>query len=184
MFGIGPSAKIVGKSQGKRKNNASGKMAVFGPFFSVHGWPYRAKKGRPCFDMFPMFLVFFVYLLTTFRPCFQPVLFSIFIDFLTFFTTNIAQHSTQHTQYTTTHTHTHTRTPATDRDRENGLSKSNARKNPGKCLKKAKSGESLANARFDMDGQIVRLRRSGERPIEPSGSWFPPKFLSFSGKSA
>ena len=37
-FGLGPPAKIVGKSQEKRKNNASGKMAVFGPFFrSVDG---------------------------------------------------------------------------------------------------------------------------------------------------
>ena len=32
-FGLGPPAKIVGKSQGKRKNNASGKMSNFGPFF-------------------------------------------------------------------------------------------------------------------------------------------------------
>ena len=32
-FGIGPPAKIVGKSQVKCKNNALGKMAVFGPFF-------------------------------------------------------------------------------------------------------------------------------------------------------
>ena len=30
-FGLGPPAKIVGKSQGKCKNNALGKMAVFGP---------------------------------------------------------------------------------------------------------------------------------------------------------
>ena len=35
-----------------------------------------------------------------------------------------------------------------------------------------------------MDGQVVRLRRSGDRPIEPSGSWFPPKFPSFSRKKA
>ena len=51
-------------------------------------------------------------------------------------------------------------------------------------LKKAKSGESLAKARFDIDGQIILLLgRSGERRIEPSGSWFPLKFPSFSGKS-
>ena len=47
-FGIGPSAENVGKSQGKRKNNASGKKAVFGPFLgSVDG------------HIVPMFLVFF-----------------------------------------------------------------------------------------------------------------------------
>ena len=34
------------------------------------------------------------------------------------------------------------------------------------CVKKAKSGETLAKARFDIDGQIVRLRRSG---LEDSG---------------
>ena len=88
--------------------------------------------------------------------------------------------TTQHTTYTLTDTHTCT--PATDRDLESGLSKSNTRKNPGKCLKKAKSGESLAKARGNADGQIVRLRRSDDRPIEPSGSWFPPKFLRFQGK--
>ena len=98
-----------------------------------------------------------------------------------YFTTKKAQHSTQHT-HSQTHTLTHTCTPATDRDLESGLSKSNARKNPRKCLKKAKSGESLAKARGNADGQIVRLRRSGDRPIEPSGSWFPQKFPSFSGK--
>ena len=80
--------------------------------------------------------------------------------------------------------HAHAHTPATDRDLESGLSKSNTRKNPGKCLKKAKSGESLAKARGNADGQIVRLRRSDDRPIEPSGSWFPPKFPSFSRKKA
>ena len=58
------------------------------------------------------------------------------------------------------------------------------RKNPGKCLKKAKSGETLARARADTDGQIVRLRRSDDRPIESSGSWFPPNFPSFSRKKA
>ena len=42
------------------------------------------------------------------------------------------------------------------------------------------SGEGSGN----VDGQIVCLRRSGDRPIEPSGSWFPPKFTSFSRKKA
>ena len=49
-------------------------------------------------------------------------------------------------------------------------------------MKKAKAGETLAKARFDIDGQIVRLRQGGERLIEPERSWFPPKFPSFSGK--
>ena len=105
-----------------------------------------------------------------FRPCFQPVLLSIFMYFFIFYYKK-AQHSTQHTQNTTTHTCT----PATDRDLESGLSTSHTRKNPRKCLEKAESGESLARTRADTDGQIVRLRQSGERRIEPSGSWFPPE---------
>ena len=55
---LGPLAKIVGKSQGKRKNNALGKMTNFG-LFSVLGWPYRAKKGVRVFTICPMFSVFF-----------------------------------------------------------------------------------------------------------------------------
>ena len=58
----------------------------------------------------------------------------------------------------------------------------NTRKNHEIRLKKAKSGETPVEARFDFDGQIVRLRRRGERRIEPSGSWFLLKFLSFRGK--
>ena len=96
------------------------------------------------------------------------------------FSTRTTPHNIHNTQ---THTHTHTCTPATDRDLESGLSKSHTRKTHGKCLKKAKSGETLARARADIDGQIVRLR-SDDRPIEPSGSWFPPKFPSFSRKKA
>ena len=139
------------------------------------------KKRDHVLIICPMFLVFFVYLLTTFRPCFQPVLFSIFIYFLIFY---YKYSTTQHATYTVhNHTRTHTCTPATDRDLESGLSESNARKNLEKCLKKAKSGESLAKARFEIDGQIVRLRQSVERRIEPSVSWFPPKFPSFSGKN-
>ena len=82
--------------------------------------------------------------------------------------------TTQHATYTI-HNHTHAHLPLTVILRV-VLSESNA--------KKAKSGESLAKARFDIDGQIILLLgRSGERRIEPSGSWFPPKFPSFSGKS-
>ena len=51
-FGIGPPAKIVGKSQGKRKNNASGKMTVFalfwGPWMTI-----SCQKRSPCFDNVP-----------------------------------------------------------------------------------------------------------------------------------
>ena len=104
-----------------------------------------------------------------------------FLWFSVFFHTH---NTAQHTQYTITHTHNTHNTPATDRDLESGLSKSHTRKNPGKCLKKAKSGETLARARADTDGRIVRLRRSDDRPIEPSGSWFPPKFPSFSRKKS
>ena len=94
-------------------------------------------------------------------------------------------HNTAHNIHNTQpHTRTHTCTPATDRDLESGLTKSNTRKNPRKSLRRAKSGETLVEARFDIDGQIVRLRRSGEGRIEPCRSWFPPKFPSFSRKKA
>ena len=66
-FGIGPPAKIVGKSQGKRKNNASGKMAVFGPFFG----PWMAiscQKRSPRIDNFPTVSRDFLHFLTTLRP--------------------------------------------------------------------------------------------------------------------
>ena len=181
-FGIGPPAKIVGKSQGKRKNNASGNMANFGPFWS----PWVAipcQRWRPCFDIFPnVFCVFWIShdLMTMFFSLlYFPYL---FISSYFYYKYSTAQHAT-YTIHNHTHAHT-TCTPATDRDLESGLSESNARKNLEKRLKKAKSGESLAKARFDIDGQIILLLgRSGERRIEPSGSWFPPIFPSFSGKT-
>ena len=58
-FGLGPwvkngrllgvwvrtfGSKIVGKSQGKRKNNALGKMANFGPFFRSLDGLFVPKK--------------------------------------------------------------------------------------------------------------------------------------------
>ena len=155
----------------------------FSDLFSVHGWPYRAKNGVRVLTLFPMFpVIFCIFSLRCDHDLslfYCPYLFT----FLIFY---YKKSTTQHTTYTLTDTHTltHTCTPATDRDLESGLSKSNTRENPRKCLKKAKSGESLAKARGNADGQIVRLRRSGERPIEPSGSWFPPKFPSFSRKKA
>ena len=149
-------------------------MAVFGPF-SVHGWPYRAKKGVRVLTIFPMFPVIFCIFSLRCNLDLSLFYFQYLFTFLIFYYKK-AQHSTQHT-HSQTRTLTHTCTPATDRDLESGLCKSNTRKNPRKCLKKAKSGESLAKARFEIAGQIVRLRQSGERLIEPSGSWFPPKFL-------
>ena len=133
--------------------------------------------------LFPMFLVFLCIFSphsTTHHTHHTTRISLCFLWFSVFFHThNTAQHT--HSQ---PHTHNTHNTPATDRDLESGLSKSHTRKNPGKCLKKAKSGETLARARFDIDGQIILLLgRSGERRIEPSGCWFPPKFPSFSGKS-
>ena len=139
------------------------------------------KKRDHVLTFFPMFPVIFCIFSLRCDHDLSLFLLSIFIHFPHIFTTKKAQHSTQHT-HSQTHTLTHTCTLATDRDLESGLSKSNTRKNPGKCLKKAKSGESLAKARGNADGQIVRLRQSVERRIEPSGSWFPPKFPSFSRK--
>ena len=103
--------------------------------FRVHGWPYRAKNGVHVLWIFPLFLVFFVYLLTIFTPCFQPVLLSIFMYFFIFYYKK-AQHSTQHTQNTTTHTCT----PATDRDLESGLSTSHTRKTRENAWKRQSQG--------------------------------------------
>ncbi|XP_046665576.1 uncharacterized protein LOC124357644, partial [Homalodisca vitripennis] len=46
------------------------------------------------------------------------------------------------------------------------------------CLARTKSGETLMEVRSDSDVQIVRAGYRGERLIEPSSSWFPPKFPS------
>ena len=52
--------------------------------------------------------------------------------------------TTQHTKNTIhNHTHAHTCTPATDRDLESGLSKSNTRKNPRNMPEKMQSQENL-----------------------------------------
>ena len=154
-------------------------MAVFGPFFG----PWMAiscQNGVLVLTIFPFFLAFFSHFLTSQHHTTHTPYHTHFSLFPLVF--SVLSTRTQHTTYT--HTRTHTCTPATDRDLESGLSKSHTRKNPGKCLKKAKSGETLARARADTDGQIVRLRRSDDRPIEPSGSWFPPNFPSFSRKKA
>ena len=150
-FGIGLSARNVGKSQGKCKNKALGKMAVFGPF-SGPRMAISCQKSRPCFVNFPNVSRVFVYFLTsqhhtTHTPYHThlslfPLVFSVFPH---------AQHRTTYT-LTTTHTHTHTCTPATDRDLESGLSKSHTRKNPRNMPEKGKvrgiSGEgSFRNGR-------------------------------------
>ncbi len=45
------------------------------------------------------------------------------------------------------------------------------------CLNRVKPGETLVEARSDSDVQIDRqIGYRGERLIEPSSSWFPPKF--------
>ena len=154
-------------------------MANVGPF-SGPWMAISCQKRRPFFDNFPViscvFHIFSPHNTTQHTPYHTH-----FSLFLVVFSVFPHAHSTQHTQ-SQSHTRTHTCTPATDRDLESGLSTTRG-KTREICLKKAKSGESLAKARFHMDGQIVRLRRSGERRIEPSGGWFPPEFLSFSGKS-
>ena len=132
--------------------------------------------------IFPIFLVFLCICSRLLDHVFS-LFYCPYLCISSYFTTQ--KHNTAHNIHNTQpHTRTHTDTPATDRDLESGLSESNTRKNREICLKKAKSGESLAKARGNADGQIVRLRRSGDRPIEPSGSWFPPKFPSFSRKKS
>ena len=150
--------------------------------FSVLGWSFRAQKRDhvcECSQCFSCFCVFSHLTAPHNTHTIPHAFLSVSSGFQCFST-----RTTPHNIHTHNHTRTTHNTPATDRDLESGLSKSHTRKNPGKCLKKAKSGETLARARADTDGQIVRLRRSDDRPIEPSGSWFPPKFPSFSRKKS
>ena len=181
-FGIGPPAEIVDKSQGKYENNALGKKTVLGPFWGP--WLTISCQERSHFCLCPQcFLSFCVfYHLTTLHNTHTHT----HTTRISLFPLGFQCFSTRTHAHTCTHTHTHTHTPAIDRYLARGLRESvcvNTRKNREICLKKAKSGETLAKARFDIDGQIVRLRRNGERRIEPSGSWFPPNFPSFPGKS-
>ena len=134
-FGLGPRAKIVGKSQGKRKNNALGKMTNFGPFLG----PWMAKscqKRRPCFDIFPMFSVFLCICSRLLDHVFSLFYFPyLLISSYFYYKYGTIQHAT----YTLTTTHAHTTcTPATDRDLESGLSKSHTQKNPRKMPEKGK----------------------------------------------
>ena len=57
-FGIGLSAENGGKTrESVKKNNASGNIAVFGLFWGP--WlTISSKKRSPCFEMFPLFVVF------------------------------------------------------------------------------------------------------------------------------
>ena len=139
-------------------------MANFGPFSGPRMATSCQKKETMFCDFSECFSCFLLYLLTTFRPCFQSVLFFHIYLFPHIFTTNIAQPHT--------HTHTHTFTPATDRDLESGLSKSHTRKNPGKCLKKAKSGETLP---------ILTGKTTDQSNHLVAGSL--PSFPRFQGKS-
>ena len=130
------------------------------------------KSATPCLIVFFLFLAFFPHFLTSQHHTAHTIphaFISVSFGFSVFF-----------------HAHTRTSARATDRDLASGLSKSvcvNTRNNREICLKRSKSGETLAKARFDIDGQIVRLGQDGERLIEPKRSWFPPKFPSFSGKN-
>ena len=62
-FGLAPSAENVDKSQGKRKNNALGKMTVFGLFFcwpmDGHGVPKQESMFLVFHPLFPKFFLFF-----------------------------------------------------------------------------------------------------------------------------
>ena len=113
-------------------------MAVFGPF-SGPRMAISCQKRRPCYvnvhNVSRVFCVFShlttphnTHTLTTTRISLC------FLWFSVFFHTH-----TPHNIHTHRHTRTHTCTPATDRDLESGLSKSNARKNQRKCLKKRQS---------------------------------------------
>ena len=90
-------------------------MTVFGPFFG----PWMAiscQKRETRFWYFPKCFLCFFNFLTTLWPWFEPVLFSIFIDFLIFLLQ--IKHNTAHnihnTQpHTRTHTHTHAHLPLT-----------------------------------------------------------------------
>ena len=119
-FGLGPRSKIVGKSQGKRKNKAMGKMINFGHFWSVDG--QIVPKKRPRFNNFPnvsrVFCVF-SHLTTPHNTHTIPHAFLSVSSGFQCFSTRTTPHNIHNTQ---THTHTHTCTPATDRDLESGLS--------------------------------------------------------------
>ena len=104
-----------------------------------------------------------MYLLTTFRPCFQPVLFSIFADFLIFLL-QIWHNTARNIHNTQPHTRTHTCTPATDRDLESGLSKSHTRKHPRNMPEKGKvrriSGECSLRYRRANRSSAARWRKT------------------------
>ena len=102
------------------------------------------QKKRPCFENFPNvsrdFCVF-SHLATPHNTHTIPHAFLSVSSGFQCFPTRTTPHNIHNTQ---PHTRTHTCTPATDRYLARGLSESvsvNARKNPRKCLKKAKSGK-------------------------------------------
>ena len=107
-FGLGPRAKIVGKSQGKCKNKALGKMANFGPF-SGPRMAISCQKRRPCFDNFPVISCVFSYFLTSQHHTTHTPYHTHFSLFLVVFSVFPHAHSTQHT-HSQTHMHTHIHT--------------------------------------------------------------------------
>ena len=130
---VGTSGQNRRQIPGKRKNNASGKMAVFGLFFGPR-MAISCQKRRPCFDNFPVIsCVFHIFSPhnTTQHTHHTTRISLCFLWFSVFFP---HAHSTQHT-----HTRTHTCTPATDRDLQSDLSKSNTRKIPRKMPEKGKA---------------------------------------------
>ena len=95
------------------------------------------QKKRPCFDMFPVISCVFPHFLTSQHHTTHTPDHTRFSLFLVVFSVFPHAHSTQHT-HSQTHTRTHTCTPATDRDLESGLSKSNTWKNPRNMPEKGK----------------------------------------------
>ena len=150
-FGLGPRAKkclfwrlgwdlgpkSLANPRGSVKTRRWGKWPILAPF-SGPRMAISCQKRRPCFDNFPVIsCVFFTFshLTTPHNTHTIPHAFlSVSCGFQCFST------RTQHTTYTLTdtHTRTHTCTPATDRDLESGLSKSNTRKNPRNMPEKGK----------------------------------------------
>ena len=142
--------------------------------FWVRGWPYRSKDGDHVLTFFPMFPVIFC--IFSLRCDHDLSLFycPYSSTFLIFY---YKKSTTQHTTYTLTDTHIHAHLPLTVILRVVWV-----RVTRGKTRENAWKRQSQGNLWRRL--VIVRLRRSDDRPIEPSGSWFPPKFPSFSRKKA
>ena len=135
----------------------------FSDLFSVRGWPNRAKNGVRGLIIFPLFpVIFCIFSLLCDHDLslfYCPYLFT----FLIFYYKK--KHNTAHNIHNTQpHERTHTDTPATDRDLESGLCKSNARKNPPKMPEKGKvrgiSGEGSFRANRSSAAKWRRTNRT------------------------